>query len=199
MSRWRYSRAILLASIMGMFSFAAQARGRDTATYDGQVDFGAQLLDLDDGCLSVDGNVTSGNFFEGLKRRDIGGQLEYRKHGSVVTDYPERLTASIRLVGERCAAGLSDSPSAVFRGDSYTLRFEVAWKREMHMRPAVLSPVAAQCVGYRSATVPGGTPTIPSVTCQMTVDSEGVPIGDHLIVSIFAADGTRLTRLSAAP
>jgi hypothetical protein len=31
------------------------------------------------------------------------------------------------------------------------------------------------------------------------VDSKGVPLGDHLIVSIFAPDGRRLTRLSARP
>ena len=30
--------------------------------YDGTVDFGAQLIYLDDGCLDLDGTVTSGNF-----------------------------------------------------------------------------------------------------------------------------------------
>lgn len=200
MSRFCCFRAILLlALLICTFSFAAHARGRNSSTYDGVVDFGAQLLHLDDGCLSVDGTVTSGNFFEDLKRTDIGGRLEYRKHGRVVTEYPESLTTSIRLMGDRCAAALSNSPSSVFNGDSYSLKFEVEWKHEMQLRPAVLSPVVAHCVGYSSVTVPGKDLTIPSITCQMTVDSKGVPIVDHLIVSIFAGDGKRLTRISAAP
>lgn len=196
MSRRRYSGAILLALL---FPFAAHARGKNSSTYDGVVDFGAQLLHLDDGCLSVDGRVTSGNFFDDLKRTDIGGRLEYRKHGRVVTQYPESLTTSIRIAGDPCVAALSNSPSSVFRGDSYSLKFKVEWKDGMHLRPAVLSPAVAHCVGYSSITGPGGDVAIPSIICQMTVDSKGIPIADHLIVSIFAADGKRLTRISAAP
>lgn len=182
-----------------MFSLRGNARGRNNPTYDGVVDFGAQLLYLDDGCLSVDGTVTSGSFFDDLKRIDIGGQLEYRKRGRIVTMYPESLTATIRIVGDRCTAGLSGPPSSIFRGDSYSVKFAVEWKDGMQLRPATLSPVAARCIGYSSATSPDESLTIPSITCQMTVDSKGVPMGDHLIVSIFATDGKRITRLSAAP
>jgi len=195
----RYSQTILLAFFVGTFAFAAQARGRNSFKYDGVVGFGSQLLHLDDGCLAVDGTVTSGKFFEDLKRTDLDGRFEYRKQGRVVTEYPESVTTSIRLVGDRCAAELSNSPSAVFRGNSYSLRFEVEWKREMELRPAALSAVGTQCIGTSSVAAVGGNLRIPAITCQLTVDSKRVPIGDHLIVSIFTADGKRLTRMSAAP
>ena len=199
MSRCRHPWTILLALFIGVFPSAAHARGKNSSTYDGVVDFGAQLLHLDDGCLSIDGTVTSGKFFEDLRRTDIDGRLEYRRHGRVVTEYPESLTTSIRIVGDRCASTLSNSPSAVFHGSSYWLKFAVEWKHEMQLRPAVLSPAAAHCVGYSSVTMPARDTTIPSISCQMTVDSRGVPLGDHLIVSIFAEGGKRLTRISAAP
>lgn len=199
MMRRHHLKAILLICVIGTSSIGAHARPKNISTYDGVVDFGAQLLHLDRGCLSVDGTMTSGNFFDDLKRIDVRGQLEYRKRGRVVTEYPESLTTSIHIAGDRCAAAFSSSPAAIFHGGSYSVNFKVEWKDGMQLRPAVLSPVAAHCVGYSSITTPAGNFALPSIICQMTVDSKDVPLADHLIVSIFTADGKRLTRLSAAP
>jgi hypothetical protein len=198
MSRRRYLRGVLLLIMSGALSIRGDARGRSETTYDGAVPFGAQLLHLEDGCLALSGSVKSDSFFEDLKRIDLGDRLEYRKRGRVVTEYPESLTTSIRILGHQCTTALSRSSSSIFRGGSYSLRFEVEWKEGMQLRPAVLSPVRARCIGYSSIAIPSQE-TIPSITCQWTVDSSGVPLSNHLIVSVFAADGRRLTRLSAAP
>jgi hypothetical protein len=178
---------------------AAHAGGRSSATYHGMIGFGGQQFRLDDGCLAVDGMMASGDFFDNLKRVRSGTGLEYKKSGRVVTQYPESVTASIQILGDQCASASRNSPSMIFGGTSYTLKFQVAWKRGMELRPAVMSPLVAHCIGAPSVRIDGGASTIPSITCQMTVDSQGVPLGDHLIVSVFAADGTRLTRLSVAP
>jgi hypothetical protein len=199
MGRNHFFRTFFLTLAIAILPVGTLAGGRDSTSYDGQVNFGSQLLHLEDGCLSVDGTVTSGNFFDGLSRRDIGSRLEYKKHGKVIMEYPESLTTSIRLMGDRCSTALSGAPSSVFRGDSYSLRFKVEWKDGMQLRPAALSPVAAQCVGYSTRFISDRQFTVPTVTCRMTIDSRGVPLGDHLIVSVFASDGTRLTRLSVRP
>jgi len=200
MTRHPYFTAALLILMLGISPMCANARGRASKpTYDGAVDFGSQLLRLDDGCLDLDGRVTSGNFFNDLQRIDFGTRFEYRKRGKVVNEYPESVTTSIRIAGDRCAATLSNRPSSVFSGDSYTLKFQVEWKDGMQLRPAALSAGVAHCVGSSSTPIPAQDFTIPVITCQLTVKSKGVPLDNHLIVSIFAADGTRLTRLSAAP
>jgi|HubBroStandDraft_2_1064218.scaffolds.fasta_scaffold544765_1 hypothetical protein len=199
MNRRRYLQGIVVTLIVGMFPLVAHARSGNNSTYDGVVNFGPQLLYLDDGCLSVDGAVTSGNFFEDLKRNDSGSLPEYRKRGELVTEYPESLTASIRIMGNQCAAAPSSHPP-VFNGDSYSLTFEADWKNGFQLSPAALSPIGAHCVGSSVLINPSGDIiTAPSVTCQLTIASKGVPLTDHLIVSVFAADGKRLTRLSAAP
>ena len=198
MNRPPYILWIVLGLIVALCPIGAAARPRSVSTYEGRVDFGAQLLHLEDGCLSVDGAVTSENFFDDLKRIDVGGQLEYRKSGRVVTKYPESVTTSIRIISDRCRASISTSPSELFRDGAYAVKFTVEWKDGLQLRPAVLSPVAAHCVGYSTITVLG-RPPVPSIECQLTVDSRGVPLANHLIVSIHTADGTRLTRLSAAP
>lgn len=190
--------AISFGFVFCLLAFVASGRGK-TASYDGTVDFGGQLLHLDDGCLAVDGTVTSGNFFKDLKRSDSDSGFEYRKGDRVVTEYPASLTTSIRIVGQPCAAAFPNSISSIFDGDSYTLSFEVAWKSGMQVRPASLSPAVAHCTGYRVVTDPNKSSTFPAITCEMTVDSKGISLDNHLIVSVFTADGTRLTRISAAP
>lgn len=198
MGRYCCIRSFSVVILLGAFAVCCNARGRNDATYDGAVEFGPQLLHLDDGCLSLNGSVKSGNFFDELKRIDVGNGFQYRKGGKVVSEYPESLTTSIHIAGDRCVPALSNSPSSIFRDGSHSLNFHVEWKDGMQLRPAVLSPVTARCVGYTSVAIPSRD-TIPSITCEFTVESKGIPLGDHLIVSIFAADGTRLTRMSARP
>jgi hypothetical protein len=198
MSRYRYLSAILFTLISSMSPLGASAGGGNDPTYDGVIAFGPQLLHVDDGCLALNGTVTSGNFFEDLKRMDIGSGFEFTRGGRVVTEYPDLLTTSIRVIGQ-CAATLSNPPSSIFHGDSYSLKFGVEWKAGMQLRPAELSSDAAHCTGYSSVPIPKQDYTIPSITCQLTVESKGVPLADHLIVSVYTADGKRLTRLSARP
>jgi hypothetical protein len=185
--------------LAGMFSTAASAAGKGSAAYDGTVDFGRQVVQLDDGCVSVDGQIASGAFFDDLTRVEVGRQFEFRKHGRAVMEYPDFLTASILIGGGGCESTSPDSGSSIFHGNSYALRFQVEWKDGMQLRPAALSPVAAECTGYSRIDALGQELAGPSILCRLTVDSKGVSLGDHLIVSIFAPDGKRLTRLSARP
>jgi len=198
MNRRRILPGVLVALLVGLLPVGAPARTRNNQTYDGVVNFGSQLLYLDEGCLSVDGAIASGSFFENLKRSDSGVQPEYRKGNELVTEYPESLTASIRIIGNQCNEA-SGAHSPIFNGDSYSLSFEVNWKNGFELSRA---PVVARCVGSSVLTNPSGDGdiiTAPLLTCQLTVASKGVPLANHLIVSVLASDGKLLTRLSAAP
>lgn len=197
--RTNVSVGLLLSAFLAICSTTAQARTAKSSAYGGMIDFGPQLLYLADGCVSIDGTVAAGTFFGDLKRIQTGSRPAYIKNGRVVTYYPQSLTASIRLVGRQCEAGVSNSFPTLLNGDSYSLTFQVEWKDGMQMRPAEFSPVVARCVGSRILTDPAKTLSFPEITCQVNVDSRGVPLADHLIVSIFTSDGKRLTRLSAAP
>ncbi|HXX44029.1 MAG TPA: hypothetical protein VEJ38_04830 [Candidatus Acidoferrales bacterium] len=200
MTRCRNFGRVFLALFISIFPLGANAAPNSNPTrYSGQVDFGAQLLHFNDGCASVHGALTAGNFFDDLKRSDHGGQLVFRKSSQIVSEYPESVTTAIRISGDPCVASLPGSPSAIFRGNAYSLKLEVYWKHEMQLRPAMLSPVEAYCVGYSSTTGRGESVRIPSISCQITVDSKGVPLEDHLIVWIIGPDGKLLTRISAAP
>jgi len=200
-SRDRHSAKILLALLIGLLPIGASARSRKDATYDGSVDFGSQLLNLKGGCFAVDGSVRSGNFFDDLKRIDSGDQIEYVKEGKVLTEYPDSVTTSIRIMGSDCTQGYSGPALPIFEGNSYSMTFQVQWKDGMQLTPAMLSPAVAHCVGTRIITNASrdSTSTFPALTCELTVESRGVSLMKHLIVSVFSPDGSRLVRLSAAP
>jgi hypothetical protein len=199
MDKAKIPTLVLAAWIILGTAFSAHAGAKAEPSDFGKVDFGTKELQFPDGCVVIRGQLTSGRFFDGLKRTDIRGRFEFRKNGAEVTEYPDSVTSSIRLVGQRCEAALSNSPSAVFGSHSYSVRFAVEWKEGVQMRPATLSSGLAHCDGYSSIVLPHAEVMVPTVECQMTVQSKGVPLVDHLIVSVFAPDGTRLTRLSAAP
>jgi hypothetical protein len=182
-----------------MLPMTASAGGKVNSSYDGRIDFGPQVVQLDDGCLAVDGKISAEAFFDDLKRVEIRHEFEFRRRGLAVTEYPDSVTTTIRIAGGQCASGLADSASSVFRDGSYALSFHVEWKRGMQLRPAALTPVAARCTGYSTVPITGQERKGSSVLCQLSVESKGVPLVDHLIVSVFAPDGKRLTRLSARP
>ncbi len=181
-----------------LLPFDTFGRGRNNPTYDGKVHFGAQLLHLDEGCVYIDGALTSGDFFQNLERLDKGDYFEFRKAGQAVTQYPGELTASIRVMGNQCGANAAGKPSAIFRGNSYSLRFEMAWKDGLNVRPASFSGEPS-CSGFNSITIPDKGYAIPTISCQLHVNADGVPLGQHLIVLIYSTDGQQITRISAGP
>ena len=192
------SRLALFLAAAGLFPLLTQAGGNSTSSHEETVAFGSQLLHINDSCLSVEGTLASGEFFSGLQRKAKDGRIEYSKHGEKVDEYPDSLATSIRISGDPCAAAAPTWPSP-FNGKSYAVRFEVEWKDGMSLRPATLAAGAAQCEGYASVPVPHRNYTIPAISCHIAIDGKGVPLSNHLIVSVYGADGQRLTRISAAP
>lgn len=186
---------VLLSALVVVFLIATHVRGGNHRAHDGVIDFPPQIVQLNSGCLWIDGTLTSGSFFQGLERKDRGGLFEYTNSGKSFIDYPQSVVASIRILDDQC---VSTSSPHFLLGDkrrAFSFSFEVAWKTGMQLRPAMVLPTGIQCLGASDA---GGIP-IPPLTCQIRVKSEGTPLSDHLIVSVFGADGARLTRLSAAP
>jgi hypothetical protein len=178
-----------------MFPIEGIAADKSKSTHDGTIDFGAQYGLLDGGCIGFSGVVSSGTFFNHLKRTGTDGHVEFTKDNRVVTEYPESLTVEIRIAGGPCDSDHPELRPSILAMDADPLKFRVEWKAGMQLRPALQAPIAVHCANRSSW--PGFGLTVK--TCQMTVDGKGVPLVDHLIVSLLTANGTTLVRLSAAP
>ena len=99
----RKGLGIVLTLVIAMLPVGADARGGNNPTHYGDVGFASQLLHLEDGCLSLGGTLSSGNFFDDLSRVEVDNHFEYRKSGKVVTEYPESVTTSISIEGSHCS------------------------------------------------------------------------------------------------
>jgi hypothetical protein len=183
----------LLCALPVLFLVSTCVRGGSRRSYDGIVRFPPQIVQLNSGCIWIDGTLTAGRFFQGLARKDRDGVFEFTHGGELLTDYPQAVVASIRILDDQCVSTSSPHRFSLASSDRRSFWFRAAWKTGLQLRPASLSS-SVDCIGS------SGRPTIaPPMTCQMTVESQGTPLSDHLIVSIFGPDGKRLSRLSAAP
>ena len=190
----RYSLVLL---ILGMFPIEGVAGDKSKSAQDGTIDFGAQYGRLDGGCIGFSGVVSSGTFFNHLKRTGTDGHVEFTKDNRMVTEYPESLRVEIRIAGGPCGPGHPELRPSILAVDADPLRFRVEWKEGMQLKPAIQGPIAVHCSYSPGSPWPGFGLTVK--TCQMAVDGKGVPLVDHLIVSLLTANGTTLVRLSAAP
>jgi hypothetical protein len=193
----RYLLTLCLIVSLGTCPNNAVA-ARTPEMYHGAVNFGPQVVPLAGSCLWVDGGMTSGSFFDGLERRQSGTSSEYRKGSDVIREYPESVTVAVRFLNQ-CAKPMSDSDFADFADLAGRMVFRVDWKAGLQVTPAVLSPIAAGCIRSMQSVVGNAPLPIPSVTCHISIPSKGIPLENHLIVSVFSRSGARLTRLSAAP
>lgn len=192
----RCVRTVTFILILAIFACSTPAGTGSHQSYSGALKFPAQIVQLtDNSCLWIDGTLTSGSFFDGLERTDREGVFEYRNSGRPFSEYPESLTAAIRILNDQCGPVLPRSDSVVAGAGMRTFAFQVAWKTGLQTRPAVLSAAGVQCAGFLGS----DASPVPPMTCQIRVKGSGVPLSDHLIVSVFGANGERLTRLSVSP
>jgi hypothetical protein len=174
--------------------------GKHREVYKGEILFSPQVLRVDDGCIAFGGAVTSGDYFRDFERIENGNNIEFRKHGQLITEYPESLTLSIRIAGSRCDESSWDlAPSFFQNGSAEALKFQGEWKEGMRLRPVEGLTVVSHSRKSSSIHFPDRDLTTYAVEYHIDVNSKGVPLSNHLIISVLTPDGKRLVRLSAAP
>ena len=191
----RFVRLMLAVLVLGPIMLPAPALAGGHETYKGAVAFAPQIVQLPGGCLWVDGTLSSGNFFDGLERKDRSGLFQYTHDGTVLTNYPDSVNASIRILDDQCVPDPSDAGQVVSNDRPSSFTFNLAWKTDLQLRSVAISASDISCVGRSGKGMPSALP----MTCSITVKSKGIPLSDHLIVSVLGSGGARLARLSAAP
>src|ERR1700757_768873 len=102
-----------LVAIAFLCILVSSSEAKKEAVYKGSLQFGAQELLLGKRCYVFGGSITSGHFFDHLKRTDTHGQTRFWRNKEPVTNYPENLNVLIRISTGECRP--NSQPSA---GDS---------------------------------------------------------------------------------
>lgn len=151
--------------------------------------------------------LTAGDFFEGMERSTVNGLDQYRKEGRRVEAYPTEILVVVLIVPLRRDQDVPQwsklMPDPEFgRNFAASLKFDLRWKRGFEMRSA-----DRLSLEFRKGSSVEGLSLVSGPNAmhldanewawEMRVASKDVPLTDHLVITINARDGSRLTRLSA--
>lgn len=156
--------------------------------FDANVLLGAERVHCNEtACVVLVASMHSGEYFAGLERRETATGVEFRKGSRQVQEFPEVLTVEILALVVPCsrdtklgALEIAFCPSAFLDN----LRFDANWQRDGELRPVeslsvrVMRPVWAELDDHREY--------------RLTLRSRGVPLTDHLILSLLSEEGTKI-------
>ena len=155
---------------------------------------GKWTLIFDDQRILLSAGMIAGDFFDQLERRKTAnGELFFIMHSKPVTDYPRSVTVKLfgnswelgdTVFDKRCPGNAAALMSS--------LRFKAEWKTGLSMRPVSKMTVRPL---KKDEMVP-----YPSLWgYELDISSKGVPLTDHLVVSVFGRDSSPVVRFSGAP
>jgi hypothetical protein len=153
-------------------------------------------------CFRVAGRVTSGQFFDDLKRIDDKGvDTVFRRGKDTVTLFPGQLLLSFTIFDMPCLSRLKQTGSRTYltRAIVSDLRLSLFWKRGLELRPLT----DFQPVGFSVRPIfpynrdAADLPEKLEWFYELAVSSAGVPLTDSLVLVIRDPDGHVAARVAA--
>jgi hypothetical protein len=177
---------LLLLIPFGAFSAAPFQAPAQTVEYKEVVPLSSGQVRDRDVCVNFSPVMASGDFFDGLQRHETPSGDEFHKNSRLVTNFPEQLTVQLQLSISVCDADIyTPAPAPGFVSG---IRFRAQWKRGLAMRP--VTELRVQRVAITSEE--GDS----RLLFLLKIRDQGVPLTDHLIISVISPQGKLLSRMS---
>jgi len=156
-------------------------------------------------CFRLAGRVTSGDFFDHLKRFDKESGTIFRRGADTVENFPQQLTLSFVVhdwYDQTCPPREEnpDAPKRLTRSMMSSLHLYLYWKRGVELRP--VGEVERKYFGIR-AIIPQAAARIHDLPEQLEwayeyiVPSAGVPLTDSLVLVLRDAENHIVARVAA--
>ncbi len=156
-------------------------------------------------CFRLAGRVTSGDFFDHLKRIDRDSGTIFRQGSEDVQNFPEKLTLAFAVhdwYDQTCPPRVEKANRSKYltREMMRSLHLYLYWKRGVELRPVsnvervffavrpLIPPAAAQAHGL---------PEKFEWSYEYAVPSEGVPLTDSLVLVLRTDDNHIVARVAA--
>jgi hypothetical protein len=156
-------------------------------------------------CFRLAGRVTSGDFFDHLKRFDKESGTIFRRGADTVENFPQQLTLSFVVhdwYDQTCPPREDnpDAPKRLTRAMMSSLHLYLYWKHGVELRP--VGEVERKYFGIR-AIIPEAAARIHDLPEQLEwayeyiVPSAGVPLTDSLVLVLRDAENHIVARVAA--
>jgi hypothetical protein len=193
-----------LASALLLLAASAQAGPKDKTIFDMFVPVAPQPIRTSNVCGNLSGALSADDFFDGLVRIEARHRVEFRKASQPVSEFPSQVAVALAGNFTPCAAG-SAAPRVEFvrpgnasspqRVNDFIngLRFTAVWKNQYGYHPVENFSVTKSAPGDRSFGINDQIPW----RFAFQVPSQGVPLTDQLVISVYAPSGTKLASFTA--
>jgi hypothetical protein len=198
----RCAAALLL--VHGTFAFAL-ARDKSVWSYEGGL-FVITNGSLPNGpCFRLTGHVTSGYFFDRLKRVDRESGTIFRLGAETVQNFPDQLTLSFNVhdhYDQTCPPREEnpDAPKYLTRAIMSSLHLYLYWKRGVELRPVEnveRKHFEVTELVPKAAAQAHGLPEKLEWAYEYIVPSAGVPLTDSLVLILRDAENRIVARVAA--
>jgi len=194
-----------VAALLMIFSTIALARDKSVWNYEGGL-FAKTNGSLSNGlCFRLDGHVTSGDFFDRLKRIDKETGTVFRRGSETVETFPDQLILTLNVYDwydQTCPPreGNPDAPKYLTRAMMSSLHLYLYWKHGVELRP--VDKVERKYFGVRDIIPPAaaqahGLPQKLEWDYEYVVPSAGVPLTDSLVLVLRDEDNRIVARVAA--
>ena len=153
-------------------------------------------------CFRVAGRVTSGHFFDDLKRIDDKGvDTVFLRGKETVTQFPEHLLLSFTIYDMPCSSKLQQTGTRTYltRAIVSELHLSLSWKRGVELRPLTnFTPV-----GFSVRPIFPFNPDVQDLPerlewfYELVIPSAGVPLTDSLVLIIRTPENQVAARVAA--
>jgi hypothetical protein len=201
-----YATRCAAALLIVQCTFApALARDKTVWSYEGGLFVITNGSIVNGPCFRLAGRVTSGDFFDRLKRFDKETGTTFRHGAETVENFPDQLTLSFNVYDhydQTCPPREEhpDSPKYLTRAIMSSLHLYLYWKRGVELRP--VEKVERKYFEVRelvpkAAAQAHGLPERLEWSYGYVVPSAGVPLTDSLVLILRDGENRMVARVAA--
>ncbi len=207
-ARW----SLLLTCALLLAAASANAGPKDKTIFDMFVPVAPQRIQGVNYCGNLSGALSADNFFDGLVRIEKRHRIEFRKSSQRVSQFPSEVSVALAGNFTPCAAPVGPGPQIDFvrpgnasspqRVNDFIngLRFTAVWKNRYGIHPVQNFQVTKSAPNDRKrfglSDQFGVNDQIPW-RFAFQVPSQGVPLTDQLVISVYAPSGAKLASFTA--
>jgi hypothetical protein len=199
-ARW----SLALASALLLVAGSASASPKDKTIFDMFVPVAPQHIQGNSYCGNLGGALSADDFFDGLVRIEDHHAVEFRKYSQPIREFPSQVAVALAGNFTPCAMptkgphvdfvrpGNGSSPQQVNEFIN-GLRFTAVWKNRYGIQPVRGFSVTKTAPADNKF---GLNDQIPW-RFAFQVPSQGVPLTDQLVISVYAPSGAKLASFTA--
>jgi hypothetical protein len=192
-----------LASALLLIAASANASPKNRTIFDMFVPVEPQPIRTSGLCGNLSGALSADDFFDGLVRIEARHGVEFRKASQPVSEFPSQVAVALAGNFIPCSAPAGPSVSFVRPGNGSSpqrvndfingLKFTAVWKNRYGIQPVQNFSVTKTAPTDHSLGINDQIPW----RFAFQVPSQGVPLTDQLVISVYAPSGAKLATFTA--